>query len=203
MNKIFVAAVACAACELNAQGLSGFSIGGFVGTEARTKTYCENGSSFDKYRVGHLFGMYGRFGRAFNNNFYLGVELYTFLTTKNNFEDVDSSTKVRYKRGAVFGITPVIGHVFGTDTMAYAKLGIETSNDKAEIILKSANLNSASYVSKTTYAFAPGFGFEHKFNNHFVAGIDYTYSIGEKLKFIQSKVQRRSHQVMFRFGYKF
>lgn len=201
MNKtLSAAALFAATCGLNAEGLNGFSVGGFVGTEARVKSISTNNNeSFDKYRVGHLFGLYGRYGRVLSNHLYLGGELYTFLTTKNGFESLDLSTKLKYKRGYVFGITPVIGHVFGEDSMAYAKLGIESSDDVAEFV----TANSRAYVKKTVISFAPGFGFEHKFGKHFVAGVDYTYSISQKLKVSTYTIQRRSHQVMFRFGYMF
>ncbi|CAO5675991.1 MAG: hypothetical protein HEEMFOPI_01138 [Holosporales bacterium] len=201
MNKILSAAALFAAtCGLNAEGLNGFSVGGFVGTEARVKSVAvNNGGSCDKYRIGHLFGLYGRYGRVLSNHLYLGGEFYTFLTTKNGFENLDSLTKLKYKRGYVFGITPVVGHVFGEDSMAYAKLGIESSEDVAEFVTQF----SRTYVKKTVLSFAPGFGFEHKFGKHFVAGVDYTYSIGGKLKVLTTTMQRRSHQVMFRFGYMF
>lgn len=155
------------------------------------------------------FGVFAGYGRLMTKSFYLGGELYIYGTTANKSEKLvdqnSSALQVKYDRGAVFGCAVRLGHVLDVNTLAYAKLGAELSKDTATLV---NNGNTLVKISQAIPAFAPGFGFEHKFNR-IIGGIEYSYSIGRKVgkKYANDasklNVQRKSHNVTFRVAYQF
>jgi opacity protein-like surface antigen len=200
-----------------ADSLTGFYIGGNVGTEGRSTQFNDKGAAahneYNKYNVGKAFGLHTGYGKLLHESFYLGGEIYLYATTKHKStktlnQNLATENRVEYKRGVVFGITPKIGHVFSENAMAYGKLGIEFSKDTTNFI-NGVNDEKLANISKIVPAFAPGFGLEHHFSNKIIGGIEYSYSIGKKISKLFNndpartlEVQRKSHHVMFRLSYK-
>lgn len=215
MKKILFTALITSqlVCADKAPSFTGFYAGGNIGTEARVTQYnILSGSAnnqYNKNRVGLAFGVFGGYGQLMTKSFYLGGELYIYGTSTNKSENLidqnSSAQQVKYERGAVFGCAVRLGHILDINTLAYAKLGAELSKDTATY---TNNGNTLVKVSQTIPAFAPGFGFEHKFNR-IIGGIEYSYSIGRKTgkKYANDasklNVQRKSHNVTFRIAYRF
>ena len=216
MKKILFGFIALQALSAaTTQSFTGFYAGGTLGTEARGTQYdfVSSGSKlqYNKNKVGAAFGIFSGYGRLINHSFYLGGEISIYGTTANqakNLVDQYSATDVRvkYDRGAVFGIAVRLGHVLDENTLVYAKLGKELSKDTINVTDPSGA--KTVKIAKIISAFAPGFGFEHKFGR-IIGGIQYSYSIGRKAGKTVDKgsaklnVQRKSHQVMFRASYQF
>jgi hypothetical protein len=68
--------------------------------------------------------------------------------------------------------------VFDQFNLLYARLGFDCSRDKVSF---KAGTSGNAHISKQTLGFISGFGFEHKWHA-VVAGIEYSYAMGRKIK---------------------
>lgn len=131
------------------------------------------------------YGAFGGYGKNWNS-FYLGSEvgIEKDNASKESVYSVPGvgSVKTLYKRGTVFGLSPRMGWLCNPNSLAYAKLGIETSRDRLEsqaVTSTESVRMSGSYKTKTTLV--PGFGFERNFGK-IIGRVEYDYNLGSKLR---------------------
>ncbi|MBY0281846.1 MAG: hypothetical protein K2W94_06770 [Alphaproteobacteria bacterium] len=157
-------------------------------------------SSYKNKINGFVYGLMGGYGRNING-FYLGGEVTVQDDTANkikvgNLTATDASKwpfASEYKRGLVFGVGPRVGMVFANSMLAYGKVGLELSRDKAMHQSSGGNISSppssaaGSYAASSAYTatktkmvLVPGVGLEKAFNN-ILARVEYNYNPGAKI----------------------
>ena len=211
----FLAAVASVSLAEANTPFNGFYLGAEGGFTQRTVTNSvfENSSgggqaaqpgfinsSYKNKINGFVYGLMGGYGRNMNG-FYLGGEITVQDNTANkmkagNLTASDGSKwpfTSEYKRGLAFGVGPRFGLVFANSMLAYGKVGLEFSRDKALHQSAGGNISSppgstaGSFAAsptfsatKTKMAVVPGVGLEKTFNN-ILARIEYNYNPGSKI----------------------
>ncbi len=147
----------------------------------------------NKNSIGLLYGIYGGYGLALDDHYYVGSELSVLSDTvsrsmNTNANDAGSgatySTATNYKRGIAFGASPRFGYVFG-DNMIYVKPGVEMSRDKATATYSVTAAGSSSQSgtvssNKTNIALTPAVGYE-KALGPLLLRTEYTYNKGKKI----------------------
>ena len=157
-------------------------------------------SSYKNKINGFVYGLMGGYGHNMNG-FYLGGEVTVQDDTTNkmktgNLTASDGSQwpfSSGYKRGLAFGVGPRFGLIFANSMMAYGKVGLEFSRDKALHQSSGGNISSppgstaGSFAAsptftatKTKIVIVPGVGLEKAFNN-ILARIEYNYNPGTKI----------------------
>jgi hypothetical protein len=157
-------------------------------------------SSYKNKINGFVYGLMGGYGRNMNG-FYLGGEVTVQDDTANkikvgNLTATDGSKwpfSSEYKRGLAFGVGPRVGLVFANSMLAYGKVGLEFSRDKALHQSSGGNISSppgstaGSFAAsqtftatKTKMVIVPGVGIEKAFNN-ILARVEYNYNPGAKI----------------------
>lgn len=157
-------------------------------------------SSYKNKINGFVYGLMGGYGRNMNG-FYLGGEVTVQDNTANKMKTGDLTASdgsqwpfsSGYKRGLAFGVGPRFGLVFANSMMAYGKVGLEFSRDKALHQSSGGNISSppgstaGSFAAsptftatKTKMVIVPGVGLEKAFDN-ILARIEYNYNPGTKL----------------------
>lgn len=169
---------------------------------------------------GFIGGLHLGYGKQFENNFYLGLELGGRFHGTQNGEDrviradanapFGSTQKVSVKNQGSLDLSIKAGYVFDR-FLPYMKAGFEVSRYKADFGGVSNGLQSSS-SSKTLKGFKAALGFDYKMTENWIFGFEYTHTFYNAFSTSQSNnvganptlhtVKPNSGSVLLKVGYK-
>ncbi len=169
---------------------------------------------------GFIGGLHLGYGKQFENNFYLGLELGgRFHGTQNDENRVinagafgnGTNQKITVKNQGSFDISVKAGYAFDR-FLPYMKAGLEVSRYKVDFGGVTGSLQPSS-SSKTLKGFKAALGFDYKMTENWIFGFEYAHTFYGSLSNSQGDngginpalhtVKPNSGSVLLKVGYKF
>ena len=129
--------------------------------------------------------MHAGYGKHFPNRFYLGAEVYGYLSNNNKTNNSGLGLVTKAQRTNGFGIVVRPGMVFG-NALFFVKAGVGSAQMKysaAIVNFTTGAIASSGHKKQRVVEFPVGAGVDFLINDKFMLGVEGTYTITKERKF--------------------
>lgn len=198
MKKIMLlcSGVLVSAVVADTPSMSGYYAGANVGLARPNVQYDYNdptrGANKQKHTdSGMQYGAFGGYNKVMGSHVVVGAELFgggdsSKVKTYSTASSTTNPGPTEIKRTVYYGVAPRVGYMVAPHTMAYARLGVEGGQWKANYNAAGSFLTtpspSQSTVKKNTASFAPGVGVDMMVVKNVFMRAQYHHLFGPTLK---------------------